>query len=96
MAFRPLVRLVFFGFTVVVLLYVCCIGIKNVFRYNSFKLTQAHTQAVLDRVQLRNSRLKQQMQAMEADHYWELTIKERLGWVKQGEIDYRILPKKGQ
>ena len=88
---RAFFRISFFCFTLVVFLYVCCIGIKNVFRYNTYKSAHVLKENELEAVRQKNTQLKQDLLDMESEHYWELQVKERLGWVKSGEVEYRIL-----
>ena len=75
----------FLIFTGLLIIYTTYIGLKNVFRYNQFKIEYKRLQQQsADEAKL-NQTYKQQEQAMQVPGYWELQAKKRLGWINPGE-----------
>ena len=74
------------------MVYVCCIGIKNIFRYNKFKLEAEQSRLQLEKLTLQRELYQKELQSMQDDQYWEFLAKKRLGYVKPGEIVYKIVP----
>lgn len=71
-------------------MYVCSIGIRNVFRYNAFKIEY------LDAYQHYEDELKKkewyefQINAQTRESFWEEKAKMELGYVKNGEVVYKL------
>ena len=83
----------FFFVTLVLVVYVCCIGIKNIFRYNKFKLEAQENERVLKHLTFQQDAYNKKLLSIENEGTWELLAKTRLGYVKKGEVVYRFLPK---
>jgi len=87
-AFR---QFIFFGFTLILLVYVCCIGIRNIFRYNRFKIDyEVSVQALNNQLRL-NSDYKQKLAATSQNEFWALEAKQQLGLVNKYEITYQLI-----
>ncbi|MGE4169540.1 MAG: septum formation initiator family protein [Candidatus Margulisiibacteriota bacterium] len=74
---------------VLLLAYTSYIGIKNIFRYNGFKLEY---QAKLDAFNVEtklNQRYRTQLLLMDRPEFWENEAKTRLGFVHPGETVYK-------
>ena len=85
-------RLVLLGTTVVLLVYVSCIGIRNVFRYNRFKIDCDQALQQLDFSQKKNDHLHRQLKQIDDNSYWDLKAKE-IGYIAKGDVVYKVLPK---
>ena len=77
--------------TFLLLVYVCSIGIRNVFRYNTFRLDYLEAVSVLKYEQQRNQQFYHQLEQMEHTNYWELRAKQ-LGYRSKNEIVYKLNP----
>jgi cell division protein FtsB len=88
---KPLVHTVFFGLACFFFVYTASIGIKSVFRYNSFKLDFQKNKARYEAVLARNAQLKLDVQKLCDNEYWEMQARQRFGYVKKGEIVYRFI-----
>jgi cell division protein FtsB len=81
-----------FGFSAILLLYMCGILIENIVRYNRFK--REYDKVALDfqqTVEL-NMQYRHQLQAMSKPDYWETSARLRLGLVFPDEVIYRVVP----
>ncbi len=85
------VRPFFLLATIAIFVYICGIGIKNIIRYNSFKLHYTTLIADLRKETHINESFKNQLLAMNETGYWELKAKEQLGYVKPGETVYKLI-----
>ncbi len=77
-------------------MYVIYIGVINLFRYNSFKMEYQKKMVTYNEALQKNRDYKLALAGMKTQDYWELQAKERLGYVKSGEVLYRIVPGKVQ
>ena len=88
---KQLTHAAFFVLTVFLFLYVCYIGIENIFRYNGFKI---ECQAVEDQFK-REQQLKQFHMAMVRSvndpEFWEMEAKSKLGMILPGEQVFRVI-----
>ncbi len=85
------------GATGLLLLYICYIGLKNIFRYNAFMLEYRHLNTQVEEETQRNLMLKRQLSKMNDADYWEVQAKQKLGLICEGEVVYRLyttIPKK--
>jgi len=81
----------FLFFTLFLLGYTSYIGLKNVFRYNEFKIAYNALQATyLEEIRL-NKTYKQQLLFMQNPDYWELQAKKKLGLINPGEHVVKII-----
>ncbi|MSR88503.1 MAG: hypothetical protein EXS67_02480 [Candidatus Margulisbacteria bacterium] len=81
----------FLFFTLFLLGYTSYIGLKNVFRYNEFKIAYKVQQAAyLEELRL-NKNYKQQLLFMQNPDYWELQAKKKLGLINPGEHVVKII-----
>jgi len=69
----------------ITLFYCLYIGIRNVFRYNAFRLEYKSTQQEYLKVLEKNHHLKKELQEMDSTEYWEKRAKQDLGLIKKGE-----------
>ena len=76
-------------FLVVVFAYVSSIGLRNLFRYNSFKLELEQKLVEQELLQQEHDYYLQSLALMDSDRYWELQAKKMLGYVKNGEHIYK-------
>lgn len=75
----------FVGLTIFLLIYSASIGIRNVFRYNTFKIENATLEKRMQKEHKRFRQYQYEVQAMNNDDYWEQLAKKRLGLVKPNE-----------
>lgn len=80
-----------FIITLIILVYICSIGIKNIFRYNKFKLEYRLLNAQLTKEKQRNIQLKQRLTMLKKPFFWEMIAKQKLGYIKKGETVYKII-----
>jgi len=83
-------RLIILSLSGVVLFYCLYIGIRNIFRYNAFRLEHTTTSQEYLKVLEKNHLLKSELQEMEKDEYWERKAKQDLGLIKKGERVVKI------
>ena len=80
--------------TIALFCYVCTIGIKNFFRYNAFK---AEYNSLLTSLE-KETRLKEYYENylvnMQKTEFWELVAKKHLGFIKKGEVVYKLIDPK--
>jgi cell division protein FtsB len=76
--------------SVMVLLYICSIGIKNIIRYNGFELEYQLLLSQINSETQKNRAYKKQLISLKEDVYWEMEAKNRLGFVRPGEQIYRM------
>lgn len=85
-------RVFIFSVTVLLFFYIFSLGIRNIFRYNAFKLERTEL------VSRRNSLLQQQRVLVRqlyetgSPDFWEFQAKLNLGYVNSGEHVYVFLP----
>lgn len=84
-------RTLSYAITGILLIYFCSIGVKNFFRYNMFEKDYKHRLAVLNAEIERNNRLKHQLVALEDPDFLEYQIREKLGYIREGETVYKII-----
>ncbi|MFC1751856.1 septum formation initiator family protein [Thermoproteota archaeon] len=85
---------IFFFITVGLCIYICCIGIKNVFRYNKFQLEYHALAKELEVEKQKNLAYIKTLAAMKHPDYWEILAKKRFGYVKKGEVMFLVAPGK--
>jgi len=83
-------HIVLFGGTIVLLFYVCSIGIHNVFRYNAFKFEYLDALAKYESEVKKKEWYEFQINAQDRESYWEEKAKMELGYVKNGEVVYKV------
>lgn len=92
---KRLGQMLMMGSTVVLVVYVCGIGITNYFRYNKFKLEYHNAQEKYVDLKEKNQEFRRQVQAFNSTDYWELEAKRRLGYCRVGEIQYYVIDPQG-
>ena len=80
-----------FGFSLIIFIYICCIGIKNVFRYNKFNAEHKMLINELDQQKKLNDQYQKEMLALKDKSYLELIVKQKLFLVKPGEKMYKFI-----
>lgn len=83
-------HLILFGGTMILLFYVCSIGIRNVFRYNAFKFEYLDALNHYENEQKKKEWYEFQISAQSKESYWEEKAKVELGYVKNGEVVYKL------
>jgi cell division protein FtsB len=83
----------FFGASILLLVYICAIGINNIFRYNAFYSEYDALKLTLLTETRVNETYKRQLSQLDNAALWELEAKTKLGYVKEGEVIYKIIPK---
>lgn len=92
MAARPLAHGIFFFLSIATFVYMCAIGINNIFRYNAFYSEyDALNRSLLTETRI-NQSYKRQLSQLDSPELWEFQAKLRLGYVKGGEVVYKIIP----
>ncbi len=86
--------IVFLTILSIIFIYVCGIGVKNLFRYNMFLSEYKELEKSFYETQVLNQQLKQRLLQIEDVSFLEMQIKKKLGYVHDGEIVY-YLSKKG-
>ena len=81
-----------FAVTVGLIVYICGIGLKNIFRYNSFHSEYESLKQTLLVETRTNQYYKRQLSQLNSPDFWELEAKTQLGYVKEGEVVYKIIP----
>ena len=69
----------------IALIYCLYVGIRNVFRYNAFRLEYKSTQEEYMKVLEKNHHIKKELQELASNDYWEKRAKQDLGLIKKGE-----------
>lgn len=77
-------------FVCILLVYTAYIGIKNLFRYNTFKIEHSLLQEEHVRVIKHNSEYKMALNSLENPRFWEALAKQKLGLRVKGERIYKI------
>jgi cell division protein FtsB len=72
------------------------IGLKNLFRYNKFKIEYARLQEDYEDEQKRHLDYLHQLASMQSPDYWELQAKAKLGLVCPGERVIKIMIKESK
>jgi len=83
-------NIIFFSISLILLTYTFFIGLKNVFRYNKLRVQHEKT---LNRYQLelaKKENFEKQLEQMKQNTYWELQAKQKLSYVKPGEVVYKL------
>jgi len=80
-----------FFVTIVILVYVTSIGIKNFFRYNIFKSEYKDVLTELNQEIKRNTSLTTELNQMKQVDYWEMEIRKKLNYIKPGEEVYKFI-----
>ena len=73
------------------MIYTTYIGLKNVFRYNKFKIECTALQEQYEAEVQLNTSYKQQQQAMQVPGYWEVKAKKQLGFINPGERVVKLI-----
>ena len=89
---KPIQNILLFAVTIVVFIYICSIGMRNLFRYNKYQRSYEDTVTELNSEQEKYQAFKQTLADMKSLDYWELQGKERLGFVNKGEVVYVVSP----
>ena len=76
--------------TAIVLSYFFYIGIKNVFRYNVFRIEYQNLLNTHSKERHDNQTYRHMITNMESDHFWDLEARLKLGFVKENEQIYRF------
>lgn len=79
-----------FTATIILFVYVCSIGIRNVFRYNAFKIEYLDARQQYDDELKKKEWYEFQINAQSRESYWEEKAKMELGYVKDGEVVYKL------
>ncbi len=91
---KPLGHILGIVGAVLFFLYICGIGIKSVFRYNSFHREHAELQREFLAVSKQNTYYKALLSRRNNPEFWELHAKQRLGYVAPGEQVYKVVQEK--
>ncbi len=92
MRIHPLVHAAIFSVSILILIYMCAIGINNIFRYNAFYSEyDALNRTLLTETRI-NQSYKRQLSQLDNPELWEFQAKLRLGYVKDGEVVYKLIP----
>ena len=78
------------GILVVGLVYSTCIGLRNVFRYNTFKKEVVMKQSALAELHYTNQYYKRLVSSIKSDSFWIVEAKQKLGYSQKGEIVYKF------
>ena len=92
---KPILYLISFCFSIIILLYSSYIGIRNIFRYNIIKSDLESSYVELSDLQHKNIQLRETLISLESSQYWELLSKRKLGYKKKGEVVYMIVAEDG-
>ena len=87
-------NLLFFILSVILLTYTFFIGIKNIFRYNKLKVQYEKVVMKYQTELQKKEEYKIQIDQMKFQDFWELQAKQKLGYVKQKEIVYKLAIKR--
>jgi cell division protein FtsB len=72
-------------------LYVSGIGLKNIFRYNTFKLEHKALLAEVEQERRKQLLYQSKLARIRQISFWEEEAKLKLGLVKQGEVVYQFI-----
>lgn len=78
----------------IIFIYVCGIGVKNLFRYNMFLSEFKELEKSFYETQVLNQQLKQKLLQIEDVSFLEMQVKKKLGYVHNGEIVYYLSKKR--
>ena len=85
------IRTLLFGsFVTGVLLYIFLLGIQNIFSYYTHQATYQNLLKQYSKEHARNQAFKESLSALELDAFWDREIRERLGYIRQGETVYKF------
>ncbi|MCP4050925.1 MAG: septum formation initiator family protein [bacterium] len=88
---KRLINIFSFLVTLIFFCYICSIGIKNIFRYNKFKLEYSDlTTEYLKELHL-NEVYNKQLSSLNNDFYWEALAKKQLNYIKKDEVVYKVI-----
>jgi hypothetical protein len=85
-----ILQVILFSFLLIVFLYVDYLGLRNLFRYNSYKKELFNKRKQLDEIMVINQNYKHKLLDMQTDEYWILEIKKNLGFIQKDEIVYKF------
>ena len=88
---KPWGHMVMFGFTILAIVYVLVLCVKNMLRYNQYKNEHAQIYRTYTTAVALNRDYNEQLRGMQKPGYWEDLIATRLGYVRQGEDVYWVL-----
>jgi cell division protein FtsB len=85
-------RLVFAGVAVIVLLSIFAVfGSRGLIQLRDLQEKQGEAEALAFQLEQENERLRQHLHRIEHDDaYLERVVRERLGWIKEGEFVFRV------
>jgi len=83
--------MMFFGMTLLLIIYSSSIGMRNLFRYNRFSYDLENNLVKLKELQMLNHTYKNSLVKMDSDFYWEFLAKRDLGYVNKGESVVKFL-----
>ena len=78
-------------FISIMFIYTCCIVIKNIFRYNIFRLDHGNLENQLEKQRRVNKQYKKEILELDNETYLELSAKKKLHLVKSGEKVYKFI-----
>ena len=87
----PVANGVFFVLSLLLFLYVCGISVKNIFRYNTFKMEHRELSAVVNKERRTHERLQIQILRLGTSDFWEIEARQRLGMTRPGEKIYQFV-----
>ncbi len=76
--------------TLFVFVYASSIGLRNLFRYNTFKREVQAKQMQLDELEFLHQEYSYALEAIQTDDYWIVEAKKNLGYSQVGEIVYKF------
>jgi len=82
-------------FTAIAFVYVCVIGIENIFRYNDFKTRLAIATTSLEKEKLKAKTLNETTVESRSPLFWEELARTQLGFTKPDEVVYKFFVKNG-
>lgn len=85
-------RKVMLGAALLVLGYSMWIGLKNIFRYNAYVTEYNQLRRDMMNENRMNDRSKRWLSLLQSPSFWEMAAKTKLGYVKEGEVVYKVHP----
>ena len=90
---KKLRSLAFMGLALFMMSYIFFIGIKNIFRYNVFKHEFSVILSEIEIQRFAQQKYRDQLDHMESSLYWDLQVRRKLGYTKDGEKVFKFIYK---
>ena len=75
----------------ILIVYVFCIGIKNIFRYNRYRVEYNSLMDEYRFETLKHDDYRQKVEEMKTTPFWEFHARKRLNYVYSGEVVYNFI-----